>query len=330
LIGSHIAETLVARGERVLALVRPNSDVTFLKKLGVALATVALNQTDELRRAVSGAKVVYHCAARVSDWGPWRLFQEEVVDATLNLLDACRGTVGRVLYLSSITVYGRPRCPGQITEDEPLGQRLRMWDYYCRAKILAEQLARAHAGECTIVRPGWSYGPRDRNTLPRLIKALQAGRVSLIGDGSNLLNLVYASDVAEGAILAANHPSAAGQAYNLCSEGELTQRGFLDAVTQALGRPPVRRHVPFWLAYFGGFSSEVIGRIIRIKRPPHITRYAVALVGRPTRFSIAKARSELGWQPRINAEEGIRRTLEWLRGEEARTRLPAPRLEASA
>jgi nucleoside-diphosphate-sugar epimerase len=155
------------------------------------------------------------------------------------------------------------------------------------------------------------YGPRDRTTLPRVIKALDAGRVAILGAGDNLLNVVYAGDVAEGAILAANHPQAKGQAYNLSSEGEITQHDFLNLLADSLGRPRLSRHVSYRMAFWGGFLSEVIGRIIRIRRPPHLTRYAVALIGRSTRFSIAKAYEHLGWQPRVGIHEGVRRTLEW-------------------
>jgi nucleoside-diphosphate-sugar epimerase len=73
----------------------------------------------------------------------------------------------------------------------------------------------------------------------------------------------------------------------------------------------VRRRFPYWLAFCGGFLGEVIGRAIRLRRPPHLTRYAVGLIGRPTRFSIDKARNQLGWQPRVQPLEGLRRTLEW-------------------
>jgi nucleoside-diphosphate-sugar epimerase len=314
LIGSHLAEQLAARGERVRALVRPTSDTSFLERLGVEFVRGGLDDRAALQRLVNGANVVYHCAARVGDWGVWRLYQEEVLDATRNILDACRAaSVGRVVYFSSITVYGTPRTPGLIAEDEPRGQRMRWRDHYCRSKIMAEDLAWAYGPDATIVRPGWSYGPRDRNSLPRIIKALQAGRVWLIGDGQNLLNLLYAADVAEGAILAAEHACARGQAYNLCGEGELTQESFLDAITDALGMPHVRRHLPFKLAYALGFLSELIGKAIFLKRPPHLTRYGAALVGRPTRFTTAKARTQLGWRPRVSAREGIRLTLDWLR-----------------
>src|SRR5260370_12123063 len=132
LLGSHIAEQLVARGERVRALVRPTSDTTFLKLLGIDMVTGDLADPASLRRAVDGADVVYHCAARVGDWGPWRAYKVNIVDATQHLLDACRKVgIGRFLHVSSIGVYGhlgdrdRP-----ITEEEPLGQNPWVWDYY--------------------------------------------------------------------------------------------------------------------------------------------------------------------------------------------------------
>ena len=313
LLGSHIAEQLVARGERVRAIVRPTSDVSFLKSLGVELAVGDLADTDTLRQAVGGADVVYHCAARVGDWGPWRAFQEGIIDPAARVFDACRAAgVGRLLHVSSIAVYGHPRERADLfTEDEPLGQRLWLRDYYRRAKIRAEELCRAYPGDWTIVRPSWIYGPRDRTSLPRFFKALKAGRVAIIGRGDNLLNVVYAADVAEGAILAANHPGARRRAYNLSSDGEITQRQFLDMLTDAFGRPRVRRRIPFPIAFWGAFLGEIIAHLIRMKRSPYITRYAVTLVGRSTRFSTERARTELRWRPRTPAAEGLRRTLEW-------------------
>jgi nucleoside-diphosphate-sugar epimerase len=313
LLGSHIAEQLRERGERVRALVRPTSDTAFLRSLGVELVVGDLSEPASLPRAVEGADVVYHCAARVGDWGPWRAFQREVIDATANLLDACRRAgVGRFVHTSSIIVYGRPRIrQEQFAEDEPLGQNPWMWDYYCQAKVRAEELCRQYPGALTIIRPSWIYGPRDRTTLPRVLKALDAGRVAILGSGDNLLNIVYAGDVADGAIRAATHPRAVGQAYNLSSEGEVTQREFLDLLADTLGRPHIRRHISYPLAFWGGWLSEVIGRLIRIRRPPHLTRYAVALIGRSTRFSTAKAREQLGWQPRVRVYEGLRRTIDW-------------------
>src|SRR4051794_22180758 len=89
LLGSHVVEQLRARGERVRALVRPSSDTAWLQGQGVELAVGDLGDARALLAAVEGADIVYHCAARVGDWGPWPLFQRAVVEATGNLLVAC-------------------------------------------------------------------------------------------------------------------------------------------------------------------------------------------------------------------------------------------------
>ena len=66
-----------------------------------------------------------------------------------------------------------------------------------QAGALAERMAWEYPS-VTVVRPSWIYGPRDRVTLPRIIPALQQGRVPIIGSGNNLLNIIYVTDVADG------------------------------------------------------------------------------------------------------------------------------------
>jgi nucleoside-diphosphate-sugar epimerase len=328
-LGSHIAEQLRAAGMPVRALVRPAKDTALLRSLGVELVDGDLCDADAVRRAVSGVHTVYHAAARVSDWGPWSAFEAEAVTATHNLVAACQAEgVGRLLHVSSISVYGHPRLgPGEsITEDTPLGQGFWRWDYYPRAKLLAEEIAREFP-RTTVVRPSWLYGPRDRVTIPRLVPALLERRVPVIGRGDNLLNIIFAGDVADGAIRAGQHPSAVGRAYNLCSEGEVTQRDLLDAMTDALCLPRVRKHIPYFLAVRFALLQEAIARLLRRPKPPTITRRAIYLVGRSTHFSIARARDELGWRPRTDIREGVRRTLEWFCGLEEnrhiRVQMPA-------
>jgi nucleoside-diphosphate-sugar epimerase len=312
LLGSHIAERLVNRGERVRALVRPSSDATFLKNLGVDLVSGDLNDPQSIRQAVSGAAIVYHCAARVGDWGPWQQYQAETVTATHNLVEACQAEkIGRLLHVSSISVYGivnGTKTP--LGEDAPLGQNLWLWDNYARSKILAEEEAHKFP-EHTIVRPSWIYGPRDRNTISRVVPALRTGKVPIIGSGENYLNVIYAGDVAEGAIRAAQHADARGQVYNLCSDGEVTQRDLIDTLTDSLLLPRIQKHVPYYLANKVAFVHECMARLLRRKKPPRITRRAIYLIGRPTLFSSAKARSQLGWFPQVTIQEGVKRSMEW-------------------
>src|SRR5260370_6773701 len=216
LLGSHIAEHLMDRGERVRALVRPSSDTAFLKQLGIELATGDLQDPQSIRQALSGAAIVYHCAARVGGWGPWQQFQAETVTATRNLVESCRAEkIGRLLHVSSISVYGILKSPkAPLGEDAPLGQNLWRWDHYARSKIMAEEEARKYT-EHTIVRPSWIYGPRDRTTIPRVVPALRSRKVPIIGSGENYLNLIYARHMADRAIPAPQPSHPPGQAYNL-------------------------------------------------------------------------------------------------------------------
>jgi len=313
LVGSHIAEQLRSAGERVRALVRPGSDTAFLRSIGVGLAEGDLLDPDSLARAVDGADIVYHCAARVSNWGPWAEFERDTAVPANNVVAACRRAgQPRLLHVSSISVYGHPKFgPGEsVAEEAPLGQNYWVWDYYARSKVLAEDIARTYA-PLTIVRPSWIYGTRDRITFPRLVPALLGRRVPIIGPGDNVLNIVYASDVAAGAILAANHPRAVGQAYNLCSEGEITQLDMLNAMTDALGIARISRRVPFGLALRFAFLKEVFAKMLRRREPPTISRFIVYLVGRRTQYSVEKARRDLGWRPQVNIQDGVHRALTW-------------------
>ncbi len=317
LLGSHIAEQLVAAGRPVRALVRPGSDTRLLDELGVEKAVGDVTDLDSLRQASRGVHTVYHVAAKVGDWGPWEQFVAVTIDGTRNALQAAKENgVSRFLHVSSISAYGHPDGEGMVLDESaPLGVNLYKWSYYSRAKVEAEKLVRAahEAGDVpvTIVKPSWLYGPRDRASMPRLIRAIRAGKGKLIGDGTNRLNLTYAGNEAEGCILAATAERAVGEAYNLAADGVITQKEYINKIAECLGCPPVTKSVPYRVARSAAFLMELFGHMVGRKKPPLVTRYSVWLIGRRCFFSSEKARKELGWQPTVDYEEGIRRSVEW-------------------
>ena len=198
--------------------------------------------------AASDVALVFHCAAKVGDWGRWREFQTGCVDATRTLAQAAaRAGVGRFVHISSTSAYGHP--PDQetpIDESAPLGQNVWILDYYTRSKVDCERslwkMADAGVLPLTVIRPSWLFGERDRTTVPRLIREFRRGRMMIVGKGDNLLSAVYAGVVADAAILAARDPGSRGEAYNVTSQGRITQRAFLDLFADALsrssGQPP--------------------------------------------------------------------------------------------
>lgn len=317
LLGSHIAEQLHAAGKPVRALVRPGSDTRFLESLGVELAEGDVTDAASLVEACRGVSTVYHAAARVGDWGPWEQFVAVTVDGTRNLVQAAqKADVQRFLHVSSISAYGHPDGEGLILDESaPLGANLYKWSYYSRAKVMAEEIvwAEYNAGRLplTVCRPSWLYGPRDRASMPRLVRKIKQGKAKLIGDGTNRLNLTYAGNEAEGCILAAEHPDAVGESYNLSNDGEITQAGYFNGIAEAVGAPPVTKTVPYSVAYNAAFMMELFGHLFGRKKPPLVTRYAVWLIGRRCFFSSQKAREQLNWQPTVGYDEGIRIATQW-------------------
>ena len=317
LLGSHIAERLVESGERVRALVRTSQGDPFLKSLGVEIVHGDLTDPAACDRAVRGMDAVYHSAAKVGDWGPWREFQAGCIDATRNLAEASASAgVGRFLHISSTSAYGHPPERGvPITEADPLGQDIWVWDPYTRSKVESERilwrLAETRGLPVTVLRPSWLYGERDRTTVARLVSRLRAGSVPLIGRGDNPLSAIYAGNVADAALLAARDPGSAGEAYNISNQGRITQAEFLNLFAEAAGAPPVARRVPYALVYATAFVLEAHGRLTRRARPPLISRYATWLMGRNLEYSTAKAEARLGWSPALDYRESIERSVRW-------------------
>jgi 2-alkyl-3-oxoalkanoate reductase len=323
MLGSHIAERLIARGRRVRALVRPSSDTTFLEALGVELIRGDLTDPEACRRGVAGVEVVYHSAAKVGDWGRWSDFQVDSIDATYHLSDAAAGaSIGRFVHISSTSAYGHPTDrPEPIDESAPLGQNVWFWDPYTWSKVECEKILWQLAGSgrlaVTVIRPSWLYGERDRTTTARLVTRLRTGRVPLIGRGDNPMSAVYAGTVADAAILAASDPGSAGESYNITNQGPITQAEFLNLFAASCGAPPVVRRVPYRLTFAVASLLEAHGRLSGREDPPLISRYPTWLMGRYLAYSTAKARSSLGWTPSPSYRESIDRTVRWYHDHEA-------------
>jgi nucleoside-diphosphate-sugar epimerase len=319
LLGSHVVEHARQAGHIVTALVRSSANTTWLRQRQIPCIPGDLTNPDDCEHAVSGQEWVIHCASRVGDWGPWREFQRDSIRATQTLgTAAARARVDRFIHVSSTSAYGHPRTPSSqpVEESFPLGAHLwLLWDHYTRSKVEQERalwnLAQASGLRLTIIRPSWLYGERDRTTTARIVTKILKGGIPLIGSGDNPLSAVYAGVVADAILLAAQHPAALGQAFNITDQGPITQRGFFDLWARTLNRPPTRIAFPYPAVFAFGFLLEALGKLTRRRKPPLITRYAAWLMGRPTRYSTDKARSLLGWTPSTSYDQAVARTVAW-------------------
>jgi ornithine--oxo-acid transaminase len=317
-IGGHLAEQLSGDGVAVRCLVRPTSDTSLLEKLDVEIVVGELEDADSVARAVSGCRYVAHCAALVSDWGTPAEIERINVAGTRNVLGAsAAASVKRFIHFSTTDVYGYPGAP--MVDETHSATRFRNW--YAQTKLAAEaEIQRMqHAGEMetVILRPATVYGPRSKEVVGEIAKAIRAGNMLLIDRGRANAGLCYVGNVVDAAVLALRHDAAPGHAFNVSDGLDVTWKEFTTGLADGLGYAPARWSMPYWAAHSIGFSLEhgyrLLRRTARVTLPPLLSRQAVHVMGRDQDFSSRKVREVLGWEPRVDYETGLAATVAWLR-----------------
>jgi 2-alkyl-3-oxoalkanoate reductase len=313
-VGSHVADALVGRGT-VRCLVRPESDTAHLREIGAELAVGDLTDPAAVARAVEGVDAIIHCAAKVGDWGHVDEFRRVNVGGLRALLDAVRGKpLQRFVQVSSLGVYAARHHYG-TDESEPLPDN--HIDGYTQSKVECERLAldefRKHGTPVTIVRPGFIYGPRDRTVLPRLAKRLAKRDILYISKGKNALNTTYVGNLVDAILLALDRPEAVGEVFNVTDGEFVSKRRFFEAIADGLNLPRPKGSIPLWLAWPLAYWRE--GKFRRQGRPnpPRITQASVKFAGLNLDFATGKARTRLGWEPRVGFDEGMAKALDWYR-----------------
>jgi nucleoside-diphosphate-sugar epimerase len=313
-VGRHLVEALQARGKSVRVLALPGENTVDLEQRGVTVYHGDIRQPQTLRAAVTGARAVIHLAAMMDVWRPLREYAAVNVLGTTNVCRAAlAGGVERVVHMSSSSIYGmglgRP-----ADETFPL---VPFPDPYPMTKAAADIAVRRMMVQdglpAVILRPDQIFGSGDHLHFGRMADRLRAGRGIIVGHGDNMLPLVYISDVVQALLLALEHESAVGNAYNIASEQPLSQQDVLDTIATEMGVTPPRIHVRYGVLYAAAYLAERLAALRRSARRPTITRLGVAFFGTDNRYSMQRARSELGYRPAVTIREGLRLTAAWYR-----------------
>lgn len=298
-IGSHLAERLLAEGAKVRAFVHYNAlgRAGWLDQLpgraDLEVVSGDLADRDSVRAALAGIEVVFHLGALIAIPYSYRAplsYLRINAEGTLNVLQAAREAgVRRVVHTSTSEVYGTPRTV-PIREDHPLqGQ-----SPYSASKIAADQLAVAfHASyrvPVVILRPFNTYGPRQsaRAVIPTIAGQCLAGGPIRLGNLAPTRDLVYVDDTVDGFLRAGTAPSLEGRTIHL-GTGRETSIGELARLIARLAGVEPRIEVEERRVRPSGSEVE------RLLADPSL------------------ARERLGWSARVPLEEGLERTLAWLR-----------------
>jgi nucleoside-diphosphate-sugar epimerase len=279
---------------------------------GVEVVRGDVTDASSLAPAVKDVDVIIHLAGMMGVWRPLADYRLVNVTGSANLYRAAqRADVRRFVHTSSHTVYGLGY--GRfMTEKDALRPDA---DPYSITKtegdLLMQRLMRESAVETVILRPGTFFGPGDRLHYGRMASRVKAGKGVLIGRGENALPFCYVTDIVQGFLLATYHEKAPGNVYNITNDRPLTQKEIFYAIADDVGgkRPTV--HLPYLPTYYGGIAAEKLALVMG--RKPILTRLGAMMFGTDTRHSVEKARRELGYEPKVELREGLRRAAEWFR-----------------
>lgn len=318
-LGRQIVEELLAAGERVRALVRRPCPELVANSVETVIGDV--RDAAAAGDACGGVDVVFHVAGVAGIWGSWDHYHGTNTLGTQNIVAGCLAHgVGRLVYTSSpsVTFDGGDQCG--VDESVPYASR---WlCHYPHSKALAEQHvleANGRDGLLTCaLRPHLIWGPGDHHLIPRIVERARRGRLRRVGDGTNLIDMVHVENAALAHVRAATAlvPGArvGGRAYFISQGEPVNCWEWIDQVLALAGVAPVTQSLSFGTAWRLGATLEAAWRVLRLRGEPPMTRFLAAQLAKSHYFNIDRARADLGYEPRVSTDEGMRRLGETLGG----------------
>lgn len=313
-LGRHVVEQLVARGDQVRALCRHENPE--LISFGVETVQGDIRNRAAVVEACRGVDVVFHVAAITGIWGRWSDFYEINTLGTEHVVEGCRRHgVRRLVYTSSpsVTYSGED----QLGIDESVPYPKSWYCHYPHSKALGEQhVLRANGApgsdlKTCALRPHLIWGPHDKNLFGRLVEQARSGRLCRVGPGGNLVDTVYVENAAVAHLLAAEallgDAPAAGRAYFISQGEPVNCWEWINRLLAIAGLPPVEKSISRHAAKWFGRFCEATYRTFRLPGEPPMTRFLADQLSTSHYFDITRAKQELGYEPKISIEEGLRR-----------------------
>ena len=316
-LGEAVVRRLAEQGCRVTSLSRRRYHA--LDRLEVEQVQGDIADADTVEKAAKGAEIVFHTAAKAGVWGKYEDFFRANVSGTRNVIKAClKNDVSRLIHTSSPSVVFDGADMEGANESLPyLG---RYMAHYPQTKAVAEREVREAADKIGAIclRPHLIWGPGDNHLVPRILAKGRAGRLMRVGDGENLVDVVYIDNAADAHLLAAKklseNPTLSGNIYFISQDEPVKLWDMVDAILKAGGLPPVKRSVSPRTAYRMGAFLETFYKLFRIAKEPPMTRFVAEELAKSHWFDISAAKRDLGYVPKISTARGLELLEESLSG----------------
>lgn len=309
-VGFRTAELAIAQGMKVRGLQSSADNAKKTQNLGAEVIVGSITDPVTAQKACQGVDIVLHTAELAEEVGSIKKFREINVDGTINIFNAAKNAgVKTFVHLSSVMVYGF-NYPNNVTEESPLSANN---NPYCQTKIEAEEaLLKLNTSPdvgMIIIRTGDVYGT---GSIPWVVRPLQLMRQKLfayINDGKGVCNHVYIDNLID-AIFLAIEKEPHGEIFNITDGKETSWKDYFTSLAEIAGLPVDYPCLP----------KDELKMLVKLRhqgqklfgKKADIVPESLDFISRPYAYSITKAKTILNYQPKIDLQEGMRRTQEWL------------------
>jgi nucleoside-diphosphate-sugar epimerase len=309
LIGRALVQRLLAENVEVQLLARPSARSSDLAGRGVRIITGDLRDGAAIAAVVNGTDLVFHLAAKVDSPGPKSAFLEANVQGTEAVLKASLAAkVRRVVYASSVAVYGLVKPGETIGESTAFDDQPERRDFYAQSKILADRLASSFSRKTglpvTILRPGIVFGPG--RALPIGLLGFRTGGVNIVfGDRGERIPLIYVENLVDAMQLAAMAKGDGLQEFIIIDDEDLTLGEYHRVRGQIDGSNSF-----FFPGGLVRFAAAIVdaGGLVPVGASV-LSSHQVKRALQDRRYSMQRIRETLGWEPRVPLRDALRETL---------------------
>ncbi len=316
-LGYRTIEKLIANQdiERIIATGRTIKPTHFIENSKVKYELGSLEDIEFTQILVGQVDCIIHAAALSSPWGRYEEFENANVQSMKNLLTAAKKTgIKRFLYISTPSVYVDFKNRFNVSESDELPRKF--VNAYAKTKYEAELLLKKSNLPYVILRPRALVGRGDSVIMPRLIRAFNEGKLKIIGDGNNIVDLTSLSNVADAIELSLFIGSSGiNQTYNITNGEPIKMWECIETVLSQLGYTLNKQKIPFAVANFAAKLMELKSRITNFNEPA-LTVYSVNTLAKSFTLDISKAKDLLGYSPKMSTDEALVEFINWYKENE--------------
>jgi dihydroflavonol-4-reductase len=312
-IGINLVHALLEKGYKVACLVRNTSNTRILQNLPVQLLEGDLHDLSAIRALGTSLHTVYHTAGAIKAPDRNRFFQINQA-GTRNLLETLAQTnpgLHRFIYISSLAAAGPSTANRPRTEEEtstPIS-------WYGESKLAAENevLHFKNTFPVTILRPSAVYGPYDKEIF-LIFRMIKLGCLITPGRHVRQFSLIHVSDLVNALIKAGESTDPTGGIYHISRPEIYLWEDVGHAIARELGKSFHRISLPEWMAKSAGIAGDFWTNIT--KRTASINSQKVRELLEPSWLcDSSRAQGQLGFNPTIDLESGIRSTIRWYKNQ---------------